>query len=215
MRNMKTSTKTSLLIIIALALLASLVVFRLLPGKPDDPVGASVSESSRNPSFEVRVVMPRSAQPFFGILPDALVKKFDGTPRELRFDHASRGAEVGSVGRNRLDLRADGWNLFIEINGEGRIAQETHLIFPIALGGRQVSLRCQPADRATGYLHTNTRANADVLDGRFLVEIATCKNADSGRTTNWPPAPLSVIGHFESLPHNRPENPRETARHLR
>ena len=53
---MKTSMKTSL-IIIALALLACLVVFRSRPDEPDEPVGASVSETSRGLSFEVRVVM--------------------------------------------------------------------------------------------------------------------------------------------------------------
>ena len=96
--------KTSL-IIIALALLACLVVLR---SRPDEPVGASVSETSRGPSFEVRVVMPRSGLPLGGILPDWLVAKLDGTPRELRFDHTSRGAQIGSVENDRLELRADG-----------------------------------------------------------------------------------------------------------
>ena len=51
------------------------------------------------------------ARPFFGLLPGS----------ELRFDHSSRGAKIGSVGHDRLELRADGWDLFIETDGEGRI----------------------------------------------------------------------------------------------
>lgn len=194
--------KTSL-IIIALALLACLgclVWFGSRPDEPDEPVGASVSETSRGPSFEVRVVMPRSALPLFGILPDRLVAKLDGTPRELRFDHTSRGAQIVSVEHDRLELRADGWELFIETDGEGRITPGTHLVFPTGLGGRRLRLDCRPADRATGSLSTTTRAGSDELSGRFLVELATCKNAESGKTINWPPAPLTVRGSFVGLP---------------
>jgi hypothetical protein len=196
---MKTSMKTSL-IIIALALLASLVWLVWLGSRPDEPVAESVLDTSQGPAFKVRVVMPRSGLPLGGILPDSLVKKFDGTPHELRFDHTSRGAQIGSVGHDHLELSADGWDLFIEIDGEGRVAPGTHLVFPLGLGGRQVRLSCRPADRATGYLSTTTRAGSDELDGRFLVELATCKNAESGKTTNWPPAPLTISGSFVGQP---------------
>ena len=199
---MKTRIKTSL-IIIALALLACLAWLVWLASRPDEPVGESVSDTSRGPSFEVRVVMPRGGLPLGGILPDWLVKKYDLTPRELRFDHTSRGAKIGSVGHDRLELNADGWELFIETDGEGRVAPGTHLVFPTGLGGRQVRLNCRPADRATGYLRTTTRAGSDELGGRFLVELATCKNAESGKTTNWPPAALTVSGSFVGPPHGR------------
>jgi hypothetical protein len=205
MRGVKTSKKASL-IVIALALLACLACLAWLgsrPDEPDEPVGASVSETSRGPSFEVRVRMPRSALPLGGILPDSLVKKLDGTPRELRFDHTSRGAAISSVGHDRLGLSAEGWELFIEIDGEGRITPSTRLVFPLGLGGRQVTLRCRPADRATGYLRTAARAGSDELDGRFLVELATCENAESGKAIEWPPAPLTLRGSFEGLPQGR------------
>jgi len=194
----KKSIKTSL-IIIALALLACLAWLVWLgsrPDEPDDTVGASVSDTSRGPSFEVRVVVPRLARPLAGVLPDWVVRKLDGTPSELRFDHTSRGAKIGSVGHDRVELRADGWDLFIETDGEGRVAPGTRLVFPLALGGRQVRLSCRPADPATGYLSTTTRAGSDELDGRFLVELATCKNAESGKAIEWPPAPLTVRGSF-------------------
>ncbi|MEA2175458.1 MAG: hypothetical protein QOD00_3050 [Blastocatellia bacterium] len=197
MGGMKTSMKISL-IIIALALLAFLVVLRW---RPDEPVGASVSNTSGGPSFAVRVVMPRSALPLFGLLPERLAAHLDGTPRESGFDHASRGAKIGSVGPDRLELSADGWALSIETGGEGRITTGTRLVFPLALGGRQVKLRCRPADRATGYLRTTTRAGSDELDGRFLVELATCENAETGKAIEWPPAPLTVRGSFVGLPH--------------
>lgn len=203
---MKTSMKTSL-IIIALALLAGFVCLVWLgsrPAKQDaEPVGASVSDTSSGPAFEVRVVMPRSGLPLGGILPDWLVKKHDLTPRELRFDHTSSGAQIVSIEQDRLEVRADGWDLIIETDGEGRVAPETHLVFPIALGGRRMRLNCRPADPATGYLRTTTRAGSDDLGGRFLVELATCKNAESGKATNWPPAALIVRGSFVGPLHGR------------
>ncbi len=195
--------KTSL-IIIALALLACLVVvLSSRPDEPDEPIGASVSETSRGPSFEVRVVVPRGGLPLGGILPDWFVRRHDLTPRELRFDNTSRGAHIGSVGHDRLELRADGWELYIETDGGGRVDPGTRLVFPLGLGGRRLRLDCRPADRATGYLSATTRTGSDELDGRFLVELATCKNAESGKTTNWPPAPLTVSGSFVGLSHGR------------
>ena len=121
-------------------------------------------------------------------------------PRELRFDHTSPGVEIVSVEHDRLELNADGWDLFIETDAEGRVSPGTHLVFPLGLGGRRVRLDCRPADRATGYLRTTTREGSDELDGRFLVELANCKNAESGKTTDWPPAPLTVSGSFVGLP---------------
>jgi len=191
---MKTSIKVAL-IIVGLALLACLLMLVLL-SRPDAPIADSVLDASQGPAFEVRVIVPRMARPLAGILPDSLVRKLDGTPSELSFDHTSRGAQIPSVEPNRLELKADSWDLFIETDGEGRIAPGTHLIFPLALGGRQVRLDCRPADSANGYLRTHMRAGSDELDGRFLVELATCKNDESGKSIEWPPSPLTVRGSF-------------------
>jgi hypothetical protein len=196
--DMKTSVKTSL-ILIALALLAciaGLVWLGSRSNETDEPIAENLSDATAGPSFEVRVIVPRMARPFGGILPDALVKKLDGTPSELRFDHTSAGAKIVSVGPNRLELNADGWEFFIETNGQGAITPATHLVFPLTLGGRQVRLNCRPADAATGYLHTAPRAGSTELAGRFLIELAICKNADSGRSIEWPPRPLTVRGSF-------------------
>jgi hypothetical protein len=194
MGGMKTS-----LIIITLALLAGLIVLGL---QRDEPVASNVSDTSRGPSFEVHVEKPRLARFLFGILPTKLEEKLfkDG---ELQFDNASRGAKIGSVGHDRLELSADGWDLFIKTDGKGGVAPETRLVFPIKLAERQRTLRCRPADGASGYLHTTTRAGSDELDGRFLVELATCQNAETGKVIEWPPAPLTVRGSFEGLPHGR------------
>jgi hypothetical protein len=198
---MKISIKTSLIIAVV-ALLACLVVLVVIVSRRDQPVAANVLDTSRGPAFEVRVVVPRSGLPLGGILPDSLVRKLDGTPREQRFDHTSRGAQIVSVGHDRLELKADGWDLFIETDGEGRVGTGTRLVFPLALGGRQLRLSCQPVDQASGYLSTTKRAGADELVGRFLVELATCTNAESGKAIEWPPAPLTVSGSFVGQPHD-------------
>lgn len=185
---MKKSIRTSL-IFIALALLACVVVLRL---RRAEPGVAIVSDASRGPWFEVHIVKPRLARPLFGIIPLA--------GDELRFDQTTSGAKIGKVGHDRLELSADGgWNLSIESDSEGRVGAGTHLVFPIELGDRQVILRCRPADPGIGQLHTATQSGSDDLDGSFLVEIATCENAASGKTTEWPPAPLTVRGSFTGL----------------
>lgn len=188
----------------ALALLAAgMMMLRPRTNGPSQSVGERVSDTSRGPSFEVRVVVPRGGLPLGGILPDWLVKKYDLTPRELRFDHTSPGAQIGVVRQHWIELFADGWDFFIETDGEGRVVPGTHLEFLLGLGGRQVRLDCRPADRATGYLRTTPRAGSERLDGRFFVELATCNNAESGKATNWPPAPLTVSGSFADLPPGR------------
>lgn len=186
---MKRSIKISLLIF-ALALLAGLVVFKLR-SRPKEPVAVSVSNTSRSPSFEVRVERPRIALPLFGLIDDG---------QELRFDHTTRGAEIGSVGPDRLKLSADGWDLFIEIDSTGRVAPATRLVFPIELGGRRVKLSWRPAEPGVGHFQTATRAGSADLSGQFIVELAACENADSGKSIDWPPAPLTARGRFEGLP---------------
>jgi len=204
---MKTSMKRSL-IIIALALLACLVWLVL---RTDEPDAASVSDTSRGPSFDVRVEKPRMDRFLGGILPAKLEAKLIGG--ELRFNHTSRGAKIGNVGPDRLELSADGWDLLIETDGEGRVAPGTRLVFPIEIAEKQWTLRCRPADSAVGYLHATTRAGSDVLDGGFLVELATCVDAATGKILDteaganpgdaWPSSPLTIRGSFGGLPHVR------------
>jgi hypothetical protein len=195
---MKTSTKAGL-IVIALALLAGLVVLTWRPGEREV---AGVPGATRGPSFEVNVEKPRIARPLFGILPTELEEKLE-KGGHLRFDHTSPGAEVVFVGPDRLELRAEGWDLVIETDGEGRVASGTRLVYPIELAEKQRTLRCRPKDGARGYLRTTARAGSDELDGSFLVELATCENVETGKVIEWPPAPLTVRGSFAGLPRSR------------
>ena len=188
------------LIVVALGLLACLFLIGWQEDEPHDLFGAGGSESSRGPSFEVRVVVPRLGLAFGGILPDPLEERFGFTPRELRFDAASPGAEIGAVASGRIALRGDGWDLTVETDGEGRIAPGTRLVLATALGGSEITLRCQPADPATGHLRTTPRAGANELGGTFLVELAACADAETGKDLEWPPAPLTVTGSFDRLP---------------
>jgi hypothetical protein len=91
----------------------------------------------------------------------------------------------------------------IEADGEGHVASGTHLVYTMILAEKQRTLRCRPADGAPGYLRTTTRVGSDALDGRFLVELATCENVETGKVIEWPPAPLTVRGSFAGLPQGR------------
>ena len=213
MRGMKTA-----LIVIVLALLACLLVLGWGPEKPEEPVGASSTQASPGPSFEVHVVFPRIHRPFFGILPEALEAPLDGIPHVLSFDHTSPGADIGSVRSDRLVLTADGWNLTIETDGEGRVAPETYLELPLAFSNTVWRLRCRPgstrpdglwrwppraaADPASGFLRTTTRAGGDELDGRFLFELAACESSESDKAVDWPSSPLTVRGSFAGVPYD-------------
>jgi len=211
---MKKSIKTSL-IIFATALLVFVVCVVCLvwiASRPesDEPVVVSASDASQGPTFEVNIQRPRSDRPFFGILPTRLEAKLLG---ELRFNNASRGAKIGTVAPDHLELSADGWDLLIESDSEGRIAAATRLVFPIEIAERQYSLRCHPADPAKGYLHATTLPGSDVIDGRFLVELAKCENAATGKILDteaggnpgqaWPSSPLTLRGNFQGLPPGR------------
>ncbi len=168
--------------------------------RPVKPAADNILNASRGPSFDVRVAVPRMGRPLAGILPDWVVKKMDATPGELRFDHTTAGAQIGSIENHRVELRADGWELVIESDSQGRVGSGTRLVFPLALGGRHLRLNCRPDRRDAGYLDTTTRAGSNLLVGRFVVEVSACRNAESGKTSNWPPAPLTVSGSFVSQP---------------
>lgn len=218
---MKTSMKTSL-IIIALALLVGIACLVWLVSRPDAP---SISGTSQGPSFEVNVEKPRMDRFLGGILPTGLEAKIIGG--ELRFDNTSRGAKIGSVGQDRLELGADGWDLLIETDGKGGIAPGTRLMFPIEIAEKKWTLRCRPADRAVGYFDAATRPSmsqskssevlnggSDVLDGRFLIELAKCEDAETGKILDteaggnpgdaWPSQPLTLRGSFAGLPLGSP-----------
>ena len=213
MVRMKGSRKI-LLIIIALVSLVCLpvVVWLLLrPGEPDAAIIASTSQG--RPAFTVTVEKPRMDRFLGGILPTRLEEKLTGGG-ELRFDQASRGARIGSAGSDRLELGADGWDLLIQTDRAGQVAPGTRLVFPIEIAEKQWTLRCRPADPTVGYLQVSTRPGSDVLDGRFLIELARCEDAQTGKILDteaggspgqaWPSSPLTLRGTFAGLQHRRP-----------
>jgi len=147
--------------------------------------------------FEVRVEKPAAAQPLGGLF--GLGRLFSD---DLGFDQSSPGAAAVGAAIDRIELRADGWDLTIEADDKGRIEPGTHLVFPIELANRRVTLRCRPADPAVGGLHTALPGDADELDGTFSLELAECENVASGKSLKWPPRPLTVRGTFDRLrPH--------------
>ncbi len=170
--------KKILVTIIALALLlACIVALRL---RKDQPVGPSVSETSRligGPAFAVQIEMPAFNS---GRAPWEIPGVILGYDRGPRFDQASPGAQVGKTAPDHIELSADGgWDLLIESDGEGRLTQETHVAFPVKLGGRPLKFDCRPTDLTAGYLHTNARPSSGELEGSFQLEVAVCKNAVS------------------------------------
>jgi hypothetical protein len=190
------------LLLLALALLAGLVVLASrpdAPAAPKSPDTAGHAATSHGPSFEVHLYPPRTGLPLFGILPDWFVIRLDGTPRALGFGPATPGATIGTVAPDHLELRAGSWDLTLQTDRQGRIAPGTHLVFPLALGGRHLTLRCLPKGRAAGYLRTTPRPGTGDLDGTFRVKLATCEDAISGETPHWPPDPLTVQGSFTGL----------------
>jgi hypothetical protein len=190
--------KKMLVIIIALAVpLAWIVALRL---RSDKPAGPSLSETSRligGPAFEVQVEMPAFNS---GRAPWEIPGVILGYDRGPQFDQTSPGAHVGKITPSRIELSADGgWDVLIETDGDGRLAQGTHVAFPVKLGGRPLQFNCRPADPTVGYLHTTARTGSNELEGSFELEVAICKNAASGKTAAWPYKPLKIRASFAGL----------------
>src|SRR5215510_3713127 len=189
--------KISVIIIALALLLAGIVALRL---RREKTIGPSVSETSRligGLAFEVQIEMPAFNS---GRAPWEIPGVILGFDRGPRFDQASPGAQVGKVAPDHIELSADGgWDLLIETDGEGRLTRETHVAFPIKLGGRPLNFNCRPADLTIGYLHTTARTGSDEVEGSFQLEVAICKNTASGKTAAWPYQPLRVRGNFAGL----------------
>jgi hypothetical protein len=162
----------------------------------------NAANATAGPVFEVRVERPifNGARPPWEI-PGVILGLSERGPR---FDQTSSGAKVIYVGKDRVELSADGgWNILIVADGEGRIASGTHLQFPIKLGNRPLNFDCRPADHPSGQLLTNTSANSGEIDGSFVVNVVTCINTKSGKTAAWPYDALPIRGSFRGLTNDR------------
>lgn len=192
--------KKLMIIIIAVVLLSvGAVLFRWRR----DRVRASQVNAANvagGPAFEVNVEAPMlSGRPPWEV-PGVILGLSERGPK---FDQTSSGAKVINVGKDRLELNADGWNIFIVADGEGRIASGTHLQFPIKLGNRPLNFDCRPADHPSGHLTTSPSANSGEINGSFVVEVVTCINTKSGKTAAWPYEPLTIRGSFRGLTNDR------------
>jgi hypothetical protein len=185
--------KNLLIIVIALVLLLCIAVLGTRPDAPPAPVEL---DTSAGPAFVVQVVKPRSNRPLFGLLPDGA---FGAQPNLLVFTDTNPGAEIGAVAHDRLELRADGFDLLIEFDGDGQLAPGTRLVFDIELANKPYTLRCLPADGATGHLRITSLEGADELAGDFRVELADCEKADTGSAVDWPSRALVVRGSFAGV----------------
>jgi hypothetical protein len=190
------------IIIIALVLLGGGVVLFRWRRERVIASQTNVANASGGPVFEVRVERPifNGARPPWEI-PGVILGLSERGPK---FDQTSSGAKVINIGKDRIELNADGgWNIFIVADGEGRIASGTHLQFPIKLGNRPLNFDCRPADHPTGHFITNTNASSEEINGSFVVDVVTCINTKSNKTAAWPYEPLTIRGSFSGLTNDR------------
>ena len=126
----KRSRLIILIVVILFAVpIALLLLFR---SPPAEPVAPSALDTSHGPAFEVLVEKPHGARPLFGIFPEKLERRLFGG-NELRFDTTSPWATISGSEQNRVELRAEGWNLVLVTDAEGRIATGTVLVFTFLL----------------------------------------------------------------------------------
>ena len=178
-----------------LAGLAVVVGFFLVVYRPDRPVATIVPGSSSGPAFVVQIIRPRLGLPLGGILPPQLF----GLEAQLEFESTSPGASIGSVGSRRLELGADDWDLVLVLDGDGRVAPETQVVFELVFEERLRRVRCRPGDPAIGTLSSTALAKSGELSGSFDIELARCEYADTGKPLGWPPKPLVLHGSFDRL----------------
>ena len=194
-----THDRKSSWILLLLGLLASLAVVvycSLVVYRPDRPVATIVPGSSSSPAFVVQIIRPRLGLPLGGILPPQLF----GFEAYLGFESTSAGASIGRVGPVRFELGADGWDLVLVLDANGRVTSETQVVFELMFEERLQRVRCQPGDPSIGTLNTTALAEPGELSGSFDIELARCEHADTGKSLGWPPVPLVLHGSFDRLP---------------
>ena len=195
-RNQMPGVKPSWILLSLLLLVALLAGVAAVLYRPDRPVATIVPGSSSGPTFVVQVIRPRLGLPLGGIVPPQLF----GLEAHLGFDSQSAGARIGSVGPRRLELGADGWDLVLVLDRDGRVAPETQVVFELKFEEQLRRVRCRPADPAVGTLSMTALAESGELSGSFDIELARCEDAETGTPLGWPPAPLVLHGSFDLLP---------------
>lgn len=117
----------------------------------------------------------------------------------LGFASSSAGAAVDSVGPGHIELGADGWDLILAFDAEGRLASEVQVVFEFVFEERRRRVRCRPGEPATGTLSINSSTGSNELSGNFDIELDHCEDANTGESIGWPPKPLVLHGSFDRL----------------
>jgi hypothetical protein len=107
---------------------------------------------------------------------------------------------VGPRAAGGAVLGAEGWDLVLVLDADGRVSPETRGVFEIEFQERSRRLRCRPADPAVGTLNTMSLAGSGELSGGFDIELAHCEDAETGTPLRWQPRPFVLHGNFDRLP---------------
>lgn len=151
--------------------------------------------TSSEPTFVVQVIRPWQGLPFGGLLPPELM----GVDAELRFDSSTEGANY-SIGKERIELSADGWELTLVFDVDGRVTSETGIVFKMIFEDRVRTVRCRPGDQIVGELKLNKLEETGELNGYFDIELSKCEDAETGISLGWPPRPFVLHGSFDRIP---------------
>ena len=176
-----------------LAVVACVWVFTY---RPDRPIPTIAPGSSAGPTFVAQVIRPRLGLPLGGILPPQLF----GLESHLGFDAQSTGARIASVGPQRIELGADGWELVLALGEDGQVTPETEFVFELLFENRLRRMRARAGDPAVGTLAIAPLAGTAELSGNFDIELPHLEDADTGEPIHWSPHPLVLHGSFDRLP---------------
>jgi hypothetical protein len=158
----------------------------------DAPVALT---ASAGPAFAVQIWKPvMSGRPIW----DSPAAMFGLSDREMRFDQTTPGARIGRISGHHLELDADGWQVIVKTNDDGRIAGGTTAMFPLDPANIKRGARCSVEERATGgYLRTAPHSGTNEIDGEFRVDFTDCIYVNTGRGSGW--LSLVVRGSFARL----------------
>lgn len=163
--------------------------------RPDSPLPKISPGTSSEPTFVVQVIRPREGLPLGGLLPPQLF----GVDAQLVFDSATEGARH-SIGQEGIELRADGWELKLVFDRDGRVTPETEIVYELIFEERNRKVRCRPSDPAVGTLKITKLEGSGELSGYFDIELSNCEDAETGKPLGWPPKPFVLHGSFDRLP---------------
>ncbi len=179
-------------LVVAIAIILSLTLNLY---RPDSPLPVIPPGTSSEPTFVVQVIRPWEGMPLGGLLPPELF----GVDAQLGFDSATEGAKH-SIRQERIELSADGWELKLVFDSDGRVTAETEIVFKLIFEDRIRNVRCRPSDPTIGTLKINILEKSGERSGSFDVELSNCEDAETGKPLGWPPKPFVLHGSFDRLP---------------